>query len=108
MTEQQNATAYKIMWPALAVIFAAGSAIMTLSYSEDRIEKLEAWQAAHASGQHSETVRDLALLRMQDDQNSRQRDEQAAGLKELGRQVVKMNRTLDALCAASPRCQPGD
>jgi len=108
MTDSTKADLSKLIPWALAVVLAAGSAIATLRYSEDRIDKLEAWQVAHATGQHADTTRDVALLRANMNAIERDRLEQAADLKAIGEQLRLLTRTVDALCAASPRCKPGD
>ncbi|KKK88822.1 hypothetical protein LCGC14_2739270, partial [marine sediment metagenome] len=92
----------------VAVLVAVGSAAMTLKYSEDRIEKLESWQAAHATSQHSNTVRDIAILRVELDAIHRGRSEQTAKSDIIANQLRKLTRTVDALCAADMRCRPGD
>ena len=108
MTEQTRAEVSKLVPWIVAVLVAIGSAAMTLQYSQDRIEKLEAWQMAHAEGQHSQTSRDVALIRANLTTVDRDRQQQATDRAEIGRQLLKLTRTTDALCVASPRCKPGD
>ena len=89
----------------VAVLLAIGSAVMTLQYSEDRIERLESWQLSHAAGTHSDTERDLALAAARIERLESSDEQIAQDVSDLRGFVFEIRDTTNALCNASTQCR---
>jgi predicted DNA repair protein MutK len=105
MTEATQASLSKFIPWIVAVLVAIGSAVMTLEYSEDRIERLEAWQVSHIEHQHPETERNVALVesRVRALEDSSARTEEAVA--EIRDDVSGIKVVAEALCNTSPQCR---
>jgi hypothetical protein len=95
-----------VTYRILAVVFAAGGLTSAVTYQATRIADLEARQTAHEhSDMHEGARRELELLQQRQAVAELQLREARAKTEAITENFHKINRRLDAMCAAIPRCE---